>query len=364
MQKKCHYCNFYSLPSNKHRETLVQSLMKEMEIRNKYLNETVNTIYFGGGTPSLLDAKEINDIIDVINKNYTVQEDAEITLEANPDDINNEKISEWKKTAINRISIGIQSFYDNDLKYLNRIHKELQGEESIRLLQDHGYHNLSIDLIYGAPSLGMGHWSNNLKKAVDLGVPHISAYALTLEPNTNLEVLINKGKLAPLSDSEAVNQFRFLVSYLKDKGFVHYEISNFCKPGFESKHNKAYWENIKYIGIGPSAHSYDNVSRQWNVSNTEKYVESIEKGIVPFECEILTKEQKFNEYVMTSLRTMDGLNLTHVEKEFGINHIQSILRQIEKYKNTDLINLTENCIYLTDEGKLFSDMICSELFVV
>ena len=236
-------------------------------MQRTYLDEAVKTIYFGGGTPSLLTSDEINSIIDSIHGNYNVINTPEITLEANPDDITAEKIKQIGQTPVTRVSIGVQSFYYQDLKYLNRVHTEGQSEYAIKSLQDSGYSNLSIDLIYGIPSLGMEHWKENLNKTIDYCVPTYSAYALTVEPNTNLEVLIRKNKLPPVSEAETINQFKYMMGFLKEKNYVHYEISNFCAPGYESLHNSSYWNGTPYLGIGPSAHSFNKISRQWNCSS-------------------------------------------------------------------------------------------------
>jgi oxygen-independent coproporphyrinogen-3 oxidase len=362
-KKKCHYCNFYSTPSGKFRDTLVPALIKEIELQKNYLDEEISTIYFGGGTPSLLNGDEINSIIDSVYKTFRVIPSPEITLEANPDDITQQKIKEFRSSPISRLSLGIQSFFAEDLKYLNRLHEEGQSEYAIKSLQDAGYENLSIDLIFGMPSLGMGHWKENLHKAIDFSVPHISAYALTVEPNTNLEVLINKNKLAGVSEAETINQFKYLMSFLKDRGFIHYEISNFCLPGFESRHNSAYWDSTPYLGIGPSAHSFNRTSRQWNCSNLEKYIESINHNKLPFEREVLTVDQKYNEYIMTSLRTNKGVSAEIVKNEFGEKYADYLIESIRKYVSAGWLGTLNDNICLTDEGKLFSDLISSELFI-
>ncbi len=361
-RKKCHYCNFFSTPSVKHRKAIVPALIKEIAFQRNYLNEPIDTIYFGGGTPSLLVDDEINRIIDTIYDNFLISDKPEITLEANPDDINTQKIREIKQTPVNRMSLGVQSFYANDLKYLNRVHEENQSEFALKKLQNAGFTNVSIDLIYGAPSLGMGHWKENLQKAIDFKVPHISAYALTVELNTNLEVLIDKRKLAAVSEAETINQFKYLMSFMKEQGFIHYEISNFCKPGFESKHNSAYWDGTPYLGVGPSAHSFDKTSRQWNVSNLEKYLETLEANELSFEKENLDIVQKHNEYIMTALRTHKGINLRFMETEFGDIFYNTFIEKLKKYDASGWLNITEQTVCLTDEGKLFADSISAELF--
>jgi len=362
-KKKCHYCNFFSTPSGKFRDALVPALLKEIELQKNYPDEEISTIYFGGGTPSLLSGDEINRIIDCIYDNFKVANAPEITMEANPDDITQQKLKEIRATPVTRVSIGVQSFFAMDLKYLNRVHEEGQSEYAIKSLQDAGYSNLSIDLIYGMPSLGMAHWKENLQKALAFAVPHISAYALTVEPNTNLEVLIHKRKLAAVSEVETINQFKFLMSFLKDCGYIHYEISNFCLPGMESRHNAAYWNRTPYLGIGPSAHSFNRTSRQWNVSHLEKYISGLEQNRLVFETETLTTDQKYNEYIMTSLRISKGIDTEFVKNEYGGKFLDHLSQSLQKYKENGWLELLHNNICLTDEGKLFSDLISAELFV-
>jgi oxygen-independent coproporphyrinogen-3 oxidase len=362
-KKKCHYCNFFSSPSQKHREDIVPALIKEIELQKDYLNEEISSIYFGGGTPSLLTFEEINQLIDAVKQNYTCNPEAEITLEINPDDVSPEKVSAWKQTKVNRMSLGVQSFYANDLKYLNRVHEEGQSEKAIELLQEAGYKNLSIDLIYGQPSLGMGHWRENLKKTLSFNIPHISAYLLTVEPNTNLEFLIKKGKLATPSEAEAINEFHVLCEFMRENQFIHYEISNFCQPGFISRHNSSYWNNTPYLGIGPSAHSFNRDSRQWNCSNIAEYVEKIQQNILPFEHEVLTIEQKYNEYVMTAIRTIQGINTHFILQNFGEKYVDFFLKQVNKLDTSHWFTIHDGNYVLTDNGMLFSDLISSSLFI-
>ncbi len=361
-RKKCHYCNFYSTPSLKYRDRIVPALQHELRLQKNYLNETVNTIYFGGGTPSLLSSDEINLLIDEIQQNFVLSNSPEITLEANPDDISLQKVKELRATSVNRISMGVQSFYAADLKYLNRLHEDTQSEYAIKALQDGGFTDISIDLIYGAPSLGMGHWRENLNKAVGLQIPHISAYALTVEPNTNLEVLISKQKRAAVSEAETANQFRYLMQFMKDVNYVHYEISNFCLPGHESKHNRAYWEGIPYLGVGPSAHSFNIASRQWNCANMEQYVDTIAQHKVPFEAEVLTPTQKYNEFVMTSLRTNKGIVISELEQKFPERFSVYFHKMLQRYHQSELLMVSDTLVSLTDEGRLFADRISSDLF--
>ncbi|MEI6122242.1 MAG: radical SAM family heme chaperone HemW [Bacteroidota bacterium] len=361
-RKKCHYCNFYSTPSLKHRDAMVPAMLHELNLQKNYVTETVNTIYFGGGTPSLLRTDEINRLIDAVHRNFLVANEPEITLEANPDDISKAKVKELGATAINRLSLGVQSFYADDLKYLNRIHEDTQSEYAIKALQDGGFSEISIDLIYGMPSLGMGHWRENLRKAVELGVPHISAYALTVEPNTNLEVLIQKRKLAAVSEAETANQFRYLMAFLNEKNYTHYEISNFCIANHPSRHNQAYWEGIPYLGIGPSAHSFNTTSRQWNCSNMEQYLDAIALHKIPFEMEVLSPAQKYNEFVMTALRTNKGIHRPTLQHDFPAEFVLYFNKILEKYTASHLLTITETTVGLTNEGYLFADCISSDFF--
>ena len=363
-KKKCHYCNFYSIPSTKHKDDLIRALHRELILQKRYPGESISTIYFGGGTPSLLSMDEIKRLTDTVYTNYQIEKIPEITLEVNPDDISIQKVKELKTTPINRISIGVQSFFQQDLNYLNRIHDTEQAEYAVKALQDAGFENMSIDLIYGIPSLGQEHWRKNLLKAVDMQVPHISAYAITVEPNTNLDVLIRHEKLQPVSEAETAQQFRFVMGFLREKNYLHYEISNFCLPGFESKHNKSYWENIPYLGIGPSAHSFNMVSRQWNCSNLTEYMAAISDNKIPCETEILTINQKYNEYVMMSFRTSRGVSFQQLKDLFGDAYLAYFRNTLKHYENSDRLVLSNDIISLTDEGKLFADSIIADFFIV
>ncbi|HNW88277.1 MAG TPA: radical SAM family heme chaperone HemW [Bacteroidales bacterium] len=363
-KKKCHYCNFFSTPSTKRKDELIKALHKELCIQKHYTDETIGTVYFGGGTPSLLASDEINSLTDVVSENYILDKDAEITLEVNPDDISAQKVRELKTTAVNRISIGVQSFFDQDLNYLNRIHTSAQAEYAVKALQDAGFANMSIDLIYGIPSLGMEHWKKNLLQAIGMQVPHISAYALTIEPDTNMDVLIRQGKREDVSDEETVKQFRFVMNLLRENNYLHYEISNFCLPGYESKHNKAYWENIPYLGIGPSAHSYNKISRQWNSSNLNDYLFAIADNKIPCETETLTADQRYNEYVMTSLRTNRGVSLQKLKSLFGEVYPDRFQEAMKQYEGKAMLAFSGDTVCLTDEGKLFADRIIADFFAV
>lgn len=363
-KSKCHYCNFYSIASSRHLKDFVPALLKEMKLRKNYLKgEIVKTLYFGGGTPSLLKYDDLMRIMEKLQKTYVISANAEITIEANPDDLDVIKINDLKRSPVNRISIGIQSFFDEDLKYLNRIHTASQAESSVKRSHDVGFENISIDLIYGIPTLTDEKWVENLDISFSLNVPHISAYGLTVEPKTALETLIRKRKATAVDEEQSARQFKILMQQMKANGFIHYEISSFCKDGFISLHNSNYWKGVKYVGLGPSAHSYDQSSRQWNISDILKYLESIEQGNIPAEKEILSETDKLNEYIITSLRTIWGCDLDYIGKIFGSELQNSIRKRIDKHIAANHIALTEHILTLTDEGKLFADGIAARLFV-
>ena len=335
-----------------------------MELRKEYLNgETVETIYFGGGTPSLLQIEDCRLQIEALHSYFTIAGNAEITLEANPDDITEEKLTGWKEAGINRLSIGIQSFFDEDLQWMNRAHTAQQAIGNLQLAI-HYFDNISIDLIYGTPLLTDEKWRKNIETAVEFDVPHLSCYALTVEPKTPLAKMIRLHKMEDVNTDRQSEQFLQLMQFMEMAGYEHYEISNFAKPGWRSRHNTSYWSTgadgpgKKYLGIGPSAHSYDGTSRQWNISNNQVYTDWIIRGIIPFEKEILTGTQQLNEYIMTSLRTMEGLNLDKLdETEMG-----RLLIVSRKYIESGLLKHENNRLVLTKEGKLFADGIAADLF--
>ena len=363
-KRKCHYCNFFSLASLKYKERFLNALKEEIYIRRNYLeNHPVESIYFGGGTPSILDSSEIEGILETIYTYFNPQKDCEITLEANPDDINPVLLRDYKKIGINRISIGIQSFFDEDLQYLNRIHSAKRAEGSIIQAREAGFSNLSLDLIYGIPTLTSEKWKKNLEKAFSLDAPHISAYSLTVEPKTALDLLIRRNKLPAPVEEKVLEQFRILLASMNEREFEHYEISNFCKSGNYSRHNSMYWNGSPYLGLGPSAHSYNGHSRQWNISNLVHYIDSVSRKELFFESEELTLIQKYNEYVMVSLRTMWGCNLSFIENHFGQKSSEHFVRLVERYVNSGEVILNGSTYYLTDEGKLFADGIASDLFL-
>lgn len=344
---------------------MIEAIVQELKIASNYLEgESLKTIYFGGGTPSLLDERELNSLFEAIYKHFKVEANAEITLEANPDDLHSEKADIIKKSPVNRLSIGIQSFHDDDLLALNRIHTSRQAIEVILNMQDAGMTNISIDLIYGIPGLTETKWQQNLETFLQLGVPHLSAYSLTVESHTTLDWLIKKGRTQPVNEEQSISHFKTLQRFAVDHGYIQYEISNFCLPGMNSKHNSAYWSGEKYLGVGPAAHSFNGYSRRWNIANSLAYINSINVGLLNFEEEILTEKQKFNEYVLTALRTIQGCDLRLIEECFGI--VVS-----DYFKTTAIKNLTsgkymlnDNHLILTPEGMLFADGLASDFFLI
>jgi len=361
---KCNYCNFYSVASSKHLDAYVPALLKEIALQQPYLEkEPIETIYIGGGTPSLLGYTQLASILEKLNKTFEIKPDAEITIEANPNDLNASKIKEFKNLFINRLSIGIQSFFKEDLKYLHRLHSPSQAETAVKRSQDAGFENISIDLIYGIPTLSDENWKKNLHYSFSLNVPHISAYSLTVEPNTALNKLITKGKLTPVNEEQSIKHFKVLMQQTRENDFLHYEVSNFCKKDYFSKHNSNYWKGIKYLGLGPSAHSYNKVERQWNISDTQKYIEHLDSNKLLYEKEVLSETDKLNEYIMTSLRTMWGCDLNYIETHFGISEKTRLEKKSVQFINEKKMIKENNLLILSDEGFLFADGIAAELFV-
>jgi len=343
---------------------MISALKKEMVLRKEeFKDEVVETIYFGGGTPSVLRISEISDLINTVYSNYHVAEKPEITLEANPDDLTLEKLKELSKSAINRLSIGVQSFFDEDLKLMNRAHNANEAERGIKQAIRY-FDNISIDLIYGIPKMTKERWQKNITKALSYNIPHISSYALTVEPRTALANFIKKGKVQPLDEKEVQGHFRILYEVLTQEGYDCYEVSNFGKPGYYSKNNSAYWLGKKYMGFGPSAHSYDGTTRSWNISNNPKYLKAIAKYELPRETEFLTKADKYNEYVMTGLRTSWGISLERIQNEFGEKYSGHLNQQAQKYLENQLLIQFEDNLVVTKKGKFLVDGIASDLFVV
>ena len=412
---KCNYCNFFSLATKRFREEFFRALLKEIELTRDYLgSEPVETIYFGGGTPSLFSVKLLEEIIQQIpDTGYPMPDEGrassiehrvsstehralnievpEITLEMNPDDVTQEYLSKLGQSPINRISLGVQSFFDEDLSYLERMHDARQGKRALKMILDIGCWMLdkgrgtkienrtgakrssakpkskivtvSVDLIYGIPTLSNDHWKENLNLVIDLGVPHISAYALTVEPKTPLAWQIKKGIRHPVSDDQASKQFEILMEVMDQAGYFHYEISNFCLPGYESRHNSNYWRGIPYLGLGPSAHSFNGTSRQWNTRHLTSYIRGIESGGLSFEEEILTTTQQYNEYVMTSLRTVWGCDIKKIEKKFGVDYASHFRHQAIRHQASGYLTDLSGIFTLTTKGKFLADRISADLFV-
>ena len=357
-KQACSYCNFHFSTSLRRKNELVAALLSETELRSDYLKEeNIETIYFGGGTPSLLSPGDQGALIEKIYSVFDISPDVEITLETNPDDISIEQLVEWKNEGINRLSIGIQSFFEEDLKWMNRAHTAQQAIDSLRLAAKQ-FDNITADLIYGTPLLTDEKWKTNVEKIIAEGVAHLSCYALTVEPKTPLNKMIREHKSPNIDPDKQSDQFLLLMQWMLEAGYEHYEISNFAKPGFRSRHNSSYWRGKKYLGIGPSAHSFDGSSRQWNISNNNLYIDSIKRKVIPGEKEILSPTQQLNEYIMTSLRTMEGLDLNRVD---GVSR-HKLQVASKKFIERGFIVEEKDHLKLTTEGKLLADGIAAELF--
>jgi oxygen-independent coproporphyrinogen-3 oxidase len=363
-KQACHYCDFHFSTSLKYKDEMLQSIIKEIGLQQNYLgSQTIETVYFGGGTPSLLTGDEVSRIIEAIQTQYDLSKTPEVTLEANPDDLNLQKLREFRNTCINRFSIGVQSFFDEDLKWMNRAHQANEAESAIKRAQDFGFENITIDLIYGFPLLTDQKWGENIQKAVQFQIPHISSYSMTVEPKTALANFINTEKQKPLDDAQSAAQFQILMAELAANGFEHYEISNFAKPNHHSKHNTNYWKGVHYLGIGPSAHSFNGESRQWNIANNAKYLAELAIKKIPFEMELLSLNDRFNEYIMTSLRTMWGIDLRKVANDFDPQIKGKLLAAADEYLSKNWLAFADEKLILTREGKLYADLIASELFI-
>ena len=361
-KQACHYCNFHFSTNQTALPAMIEAIMLETTLNQHYLQDKVQTIYFGGGTPSLCSIEQITQMLAHFKQLFLVEEDVEITLETNPDDINEEKLIAWKAIGINRLSIGVQSFVEEDLQWMNRAHSSKQSLQSLQLIQQY-FSNITIDLIYGTPTLNNEQWIRNIDTALALNIPHISCYALTVEPKTTLEKLIEKKQLQNIDAEKQAQHFEILVNKLSLAGFEHYEISNFAKPSFRSKHNSSYWQGKHYLGLGPSAHSFNGISRQWNIANNALYLKSIEQNTVPFEIEMLTKEQQLNEYIMTALRTIEGISLQYVQVNFGEVEMNNLLNRALVHINNQSIQLNNDCLQLTNAAKFLADGIAADLFV-
>jgi len=365
-KQKCSYCNFHFSTSLNFKEEMLAAIKKEIFLRkNELQNKNLKSLYFGGGTPSILKVDELKSIIDEVLKYFTFDENIEITLEANPDDLNQNFLKELSGTAVNRLSLGTQSFFEADLKLMNRAHSASEAESSIKRSQDSGFENISIDLIYGSPTSDFEIWKENLSKTIELQVPHISSYALTVEPKTALESWISKNKINAPKESEQNKEFYYMSDFLKENGFDHYEISNFGKPGFHSRHNSAYWKYSEYLGIGPSAHSYNgNNQRSWNIANNSIYIKKLNENILPKETEILSEKDQFNEMLMTGLRTIRGADLQKMKEKFSSEIMGKFHQEIQPKIADGILIIENNHLKIPEKYWFLADGIASDLFLV
>lgn len=363
-KKACHYCDFHFSTSFKYKDQMIISLKNEILIRNRELKDKkIESIYFGGGTPSVLSILEINSLIQTVFDNYIINDSVEITLEANPDDLSHEKILELSKTRVNRLSIGVQSFFQKDLTLMNRSHSSNQAIDCIKSARKY-FDNISVDLIYGIPGLDNSRWKENIEILISNNIPHISAYALTVEPKTALKKYIDNGIIAPIDDSQSQEQFYILLDILENYNYENYELSNFAKNKLYSVNNSAYWTRKNYIGIGPSAHSFNGNDRLWNIKNNVKYIESINNNILPNSKEVLSLIDKFNETVMFGLRTSKGISFVDIENDFGIIYKNKLIKNSHTHINNEFLIIKNNYLYITRKGKFFADGIASDLFIL
>ncbi len=363
-KKACTYCNFHFSTSLVLKNDFLAALECEIKLTGLFDDsELIETIYFGGGTPSLLSAPEIAAIIFALKNKFEISDAVEITLEANPDDINKSVLTSWQSCGINRLSLGVQSFSDTELTWMNRAHNSTQSLQSIDEIIEAGFTNFSVDLIYGSPLLSNEALMETASIIFDKEIPHISCYALTVEPRTALNKMIAQGNITPVNPEQQADQFEIIVRLTEKAGYEQYEISNFAKPGYRSRHNSSYWQGKPYYGFGPSAHSFDGTNiRRWNISNNTLYIQSLKNKVIPFEEEVLTRKQQLNEYIMTSLRTMEGLNLKKVQNDFGEKEAKKILIESTKYLDQKLMKQQHDCIILTKKGKFLADGIAADLF--
>ena len=362
-KQACHYCDFHFSTSMGHKTATITAIARELELRKDYLQgQTIETIYFGGGTPSLLTQDELQLLLQTIKMLFIVSDDAEISLEANPDDLKPEKLQELKTAGINRLSIGLQSFHEPHLRMMNRAHNATESLQCVKDAQAAGFDNITVDLIYGIPAPGHGIWLDDLKTLFSLNVQHVSCYALTIEPDTALGRWSKKGRFIPSEDDFTAQQFEILLEQMSQHGFVQYEISNFCKSGYESKHNSNYWRGVHYLGVGPSAHSFNGESRQYNVANNRKYTEAISQQIIPAEIENLTLADQANDYLLTTLRTIWGCDLAKMRDKYSYDIQATHQSYLQELQQKELATVRGNVLYLTDKGKLLADQITLDLF--
>ena len=362
-KKACHYCDFHFSTTTDSFDEMVNAICREIKLRKTYLNsEIIETIYFGGGTPSLLNSSQLNRLLNVIKEEFEIAADAEITLEANPDDLQKETLQMLKEEGVNRLSIGIQSFREADLVLMNRAHNSKQAMQSVKDAKDAGFTNITIDLIYGLPNLSTDDWKKNLEIAMNLNVDHLSCYSLTVEPKTALAKMISQHKVSDIDDAQSALHFEMLMNTAMENNYEHYEISNFARNKKYSKHNTSYWQRKKYLGVGPSAHSFDGESRQWNIYNNAVYIRSLAKDEIPFEREELSKRDKFNEYILTSLRTQWGINIELIKSEFGEEVEDRLIVKLNEQLKEAMMTVENKNYILTRKGKFFADKISLALF--
>lgn len=365
-RQACNYCNFHFSTSLHYKNDFVAALLNEIQLQaaaNYLQDQSIATIYFGGGTPSLLTVEELQQIMQALQQHFSVTADAEITLEANPDDVTDEKLLGWKTLGINRLSIGIQSLFEEDLQWMNRAHTAEEAKQVITKARAAGFNSFTVDLIYGTPGLTDEKWLSNINWVLQQNINHLSCYALTVEEKTPLDKLIRQQKKTNVDAEQQSRQFILLMNELQKAGFEHYEISNFAKPGYRSKHNSSYWKGVHYLGLGPSAHSFNGISRQWNVANNQQYIQALQQHTIPFEKEELTKEQQLNEYIMTSLRLLEGCDLHYVEQQYGIAAAARLRTDATAFVIKGSLTITNDHLILTQTGKLFADSIAADLFV-
>lgn len=363
-KQRCSYCDFHFSTNLNSKSELVEMIAKELTLRKNEITEPLETIYFGGGTPSLLTQPELDLIFNSIYKNYNVKSTSEITIETNPDDLTESKIKDFKSFPINRFSIGIQSFFDEDLKLMNRAHNSAEAVKSVKIAQENGFENITIDLIYGGQTTSDEMWQKNLGIALGLNVPHISSYALTVEPKTVLDHQIEKGKIENVDEAKQERHFKMLCETLAANHFIQYEISNFGKEGFFSQHNSNYWKGKSYLGIGPSAHSFDGKNRSWNIANNSVYIKNLKENKIPNEVESLSENERFNEMMMIGLRTIYGIDLIKIQNEFPEEFYSDLMNEIQPLIQENLIQQIDSLLTLTQEGKFLADGIASSLFRV
>ena len=363
-KQKCSYCDFHFSTSLKNKTALVNAIILELEQKAAWLTSTINTIYFGGGTPSMLNESELQLIVNAIYKLYNIADNIEFTFECNPDDLSLKKLKELKKIGVNRLSIGVQSFFEDDLQFFNRAHNAHEAEQSILRSQNAGFDNITIDLIYGTPLLTTKKWESNLAKIEQLNIPHLSAYTLTIEPKTALHHQVKKGKIKPLADEKTIAQFELLIDTTDTLSLIQYEISNFGKTGYYSQHNSNYWKGVEYLGIGPSAHSFINNKRIWNVANNPKYIAALSNNTSYFDEEIIDRKTAYNEYILTRLRTIWGIEPAYIKNIFGEEINTHFNKELKAYINSEYLHHTNNTITLTKKGIFIADKISSDLFLV